>query len=648
MDGMRLGGMELEAWAQPGLPSKLAHPAFLALAARTVVTPAETMPWAVCNRPGHLAIGPELAAMPEGQALLRVGLEFAWLRSLPGITLDAALLLAGRAAGGFVRCQAADQRPRTEASAALLARLDSLAGELPAPAELLRAADLLRGTGIAGHDAAGDDAAGDDIAGDDAAGGGPPERTIEQATLLWGLAEACEALLVSGGDDRLQLDARTGLNRYGCAPWPAPEQIAFASSTASCISEAGQKAAEAMRQRLVADTLQAGDAASCIDRHTETAAAAILAHFGVTDLATAVLTASGTDAALIVTRLLQAEHPGHAMTSILMSPSETGSGVPEAVCAKHFAHCTASGETVRKGASLDGATPPPALLTVDLRGPDGTPRSREAITADCAAAIEAAIKDGQAVLHAIDGSKSGLAAPDRESCAALADRFGDRLDIVIDACQARIEPGLVRFYLERGFPVLVTGSKFFGAPGFCGAVLFPAARLRAIVARGRLAPELDAYAELAGDVLHRRCPGLLLRWEAALHDMRRFSKLSAPDIRQAIERFARSVRAQVMAAPRLSLYAAPRPAGVGWSGRRSVFTFAVHGAGGPLDTARLRPLYQALAAGERGPACLIGQPVEVGAGGLRVALSAGTIVTGEDQQHRLEAVFDTVQTLLGR
>ena len=192
----------------------------------------------------------------------------------------------------------------------------------------------------------------------------------------------------------------------------------------------------------------------------------------------------------------------------------------------------------------------------------------------------------------------------------------------------------------------MTGSKFFGAPGFCGAVLFPEARLRRIVARARLAPALDPYADVAGGVLHRRCPGLLLRWEAALGEMRVFARVPTPDIRHALERFAGCVRARVMAAPRLFLHAAPRPAGAGWSGQRSVFTFGVHGAAGPLPAAGLRPLHLALAAGEGGPSCLIGQPVDVGAGALRVALGAGQIAAGEDQKHRLEAVFDTLQALL--
>jgi hypothetical protein len=252
------------------------------------------------------------------------------------------------------------------------------------------------------------------------------------------------------------------------------------------------------------------------------------------------------------------------------------------------------------------------------------------------------------VLHAIDGSKTGLTAPGLLALDLLADRFGARLDIVVDACQLRIEPALVRRYLERGWPVLVTGSKFFGAPGFCGAVLFPRARLRRIAGGGRLPDGLCAYASVSGGSVSRRCPGLLLRWAAALAHMRDFGAMRPGDVRAAIDRAGAQIRAAMMRDKRLRLVPAPRPEGLGdglgWSDRPSVLTFSVQGSDGALSAEALRPLYQGMAA----QGCLVGQPVQVarGYGGLRVAVSAAQIVAAEDLRAPLSVVFGKLGLLL--
>lgn len=66
--------------------------------------------------------------------------------------------------------------------------------------------------------------------------------------------------------------------------------------------------------------------------------------------------------------------------------------------------------------------------------------------------------------------------------------------MVVDACQLRSEPESVQRYLSLGFPTLVTGSKFFCGPPFCGAVLLPPAALAEIEAgRESLPTGFDDY-----------------------------------------------------------------------------------------------------------------------------------------------------------
>jgi hypothetical protein len=632
--------MLLSVADSPGLPRDIDHPALAPLRRRVDVAigaPPGTLDMAVPRALG-LTVGPSLDGRAGRLLLLRFGLELACLRAIDDLPHASATLLAGRAAGLFlgVLPRAARDAAMEDPAAPLLARL---AGDVPPIAQLTACWRMLA----------------EAMASDEPA---PDLTALQLVGRLWQLAAPAEALLISGGDDRLALDPDTGLNRYLCAPYPLPELISFGSCTASTISASGFDAAETVRQDMLkAACAQTADAV--LETTSDRIVAAMLVQLGVADIAEAVLAASGTDATLLLTGLLAAERPRETITTVLMAPSETGSGVPEAVQGRHFAPCTASGQVVQKGGAVEGFPPGLALVSVALRDADGLPRAPAAIAAGCEIAIEAAAQRGHVVLHAIDGSKTGLAAPGLLALDLLADRFGARLDIVIDACQLRIEPALLRRYLERGWPVLVTGSKFFGAPGFCGAVLFPRTRLRRIAGGGRLPDGLGAYASLSGGSVSRRCPGLLLRWAAALAHMRGFGGLPEATVRAAIDQAGAHIRTAMMRDARLRLVPAPRPESPGWSDRPSVLTFSIDEGAGRLSADALRPVYRAMARDmscELGAGCaqwaalpcLIGQPVVLaeGVGGLRVALSAAQIVSGEDLRPKLAAVFGKLAALL--
>jgi diaminopimelate decarboxylase len=83
------------------------------------------------------------------------------------------------------------------------------------------------------------------------------------------------------------------------------------------------------------------------------------------------------------------------------------------------------------------------------------------------------------LLHVVCGSKTGLISP---SLATLSSVFSslssglaakERIIVVIDACQLRCRLELVSEYINRNYPLLVTGSKFFTGPPFSGAVILP-------------------------------------------------------------------------------------------------------------------------------------------------------------------------------
>jgi hypothetical protein len=118
-----------------------------------------------------------------------------------------------------------------------------------------------------------------------------------------------------------------------------------------------------------------------------------------------------------------------------------------------------------------------------------------------------------------------------------------------------------------------------------------------------------------------------------------------------------SVEAMLARHENLRLMPAPRPQGMGWSDRRSVFTFAIRTPQGWMNPAELRFLYHALGTDLSGSlagfsaavVCQIGQPVELGTtalGGLRIAFSAAQIAGGADHEARLATVLDKLLRLL--
>ena len=104
-------------------------------------------------------------------------------------------------------------------------------------------------------------------------------------------------------------------------------------------------------------------------------------------------------------------------------------------------------------------------------------------------AIEASVADGNRVLLQImDLSKLGWRAPSDQCLDEIAARWPGRVQVVVDACQMRLGRPRLKQYLDRGYLVIVTGSKFFTGPPFSGALLVPAGLAETIDAIGEIAP----------------------------------------------------------------------------------------------------------------------------------------------------------------
>ena len=513
----------------------------------------------------------------------------------------------------------------------------------------------------------------------------PVSRRLEA---IWDLLGPAEALMARGGDQRLAVDPRTGLNHYGCSHRPRPWAITFASSTASSLSERGFGGAEASRRRIAAAAL-AGRAPDALALEAEAVRSGIAAHFGLRRGDEVVLTASGTDCELLALGLALAD-PGGPMSTILTAPEETGTGVPLAAGGRHFADDTSGRQRVRKGAVVEGFRDDTRVLSLAVRRPDGMLRPPPEIDAECEALVAIECEAGRRVLlHLLDLSKTGLLAPSLGCLRRLRAVHGDRIDVVVDACQARLDQGRVRDYLSLGWMVMITGSKFFTGPPFCGALLLPKRIVRR-TSSGSLPDGLCAYGCRSdwpvGMAAASHLPaginlGMVLRWQAALAEMQAFASVPSAQVRARLDFFLTGVREAIRMHPGLVLVEVPapdrgplrgaqgHPAAPGWDQLQTILSFLVmepqRGPGRdgdpglvPLSMQRARLLYRWLnadvsrvlsAAPEAdlrlaGLLCHIGQPAPVShralaggpAGALRISAGA-RLLSGEPSHEGLDA-----------
>lgn len=322
----------------------------------------------------------------------------------------------------------------------------------------------------------------------------------------------------------------------------------FSSSTASSLSERGFGGAEKARQALVSSLLNGADRIIAQRNLVEKTRHAIAQIYSLPSSENVLLAASGTDCELAVLAIASIKAQGRPISNILVAPEETGSGVPLAAAGCHFASDAAGAKTVRKGELIAGFPKDTRLLGVAIRDASGAPRSLDEIDADCQALARIEVAQGRhVILHQLDMSKTGLVGPSPELLESLSAELGEHLDIVVDACQARLEPLRIQRMVARGDMVMVTGSKFFTGPPFCGAVLLPDAMV-SLLHHSPLPVGLQEYGYQCEwpKTVTPECLrvdvniGLTLRWNGSLAEMDALLSLPPARIREVLVHFERS------------------------------------------------------------------------------------------------------------
>jgi hypothetical protein len=380
---------------------------------------------------------------------------------------------------------------------------------------------------------------------------------------LGGLFAPLHTLLLSGGDARLAIDPTSGLNTYGCLGLAADAAAGFSSSTATPISrrafERAGRAWEELLQSAIADGLE-----QAFDARMEAMREELKTHLGLQQSdAAVVFSASGTDSQLQALSLTK-QLCGSALTTIIVAADQTGSGTAFTCRGLHFADGTSNGVEVRRGEPICGRTGAVPSIALTLRDEKGDVRSQASCDTLVIDAVERAIAAGcKVLLQVMDSSKLGWRLPGDQCVQDLLARWPGQIQVVVDACQMRASRHRIAAYLERGYLVLMTGSKFFTGPAFSGAMLVPAAIRERIDNIDPKLPQLEAYCTrndwpqrwptLRAQFTSRPNFGLWLRWEAALEEMRAYYAIPDEFRRTTLATLGEGIAGLIAASPSLRL-----------------------------------------------------------------------------------------------
>ena len=269
----------------------------------------------------------------------------------------------------------------------------------------------------------------------------------------------------------------------------------------------------------------------------------------------------------------------------------------------------------------------------------------------------------------MEHSKTGLRSPSQECLDQLMGVYGDAIQIVMDACQARISRNRLHSFLLKGYFVLLTGSKFFTGPPLSGALLLPSSMSEALPADcweelgdyTCRADWSDTFSGAKSQLPARTNMGQLLRWSAAIEETRTYFNVPELVRKIALRDAAAIMERTIQSHPNLQMLSVHSlSSDTDEFAVRTIYSFIVKGRRSPFTMEQSRILYRALnedvsdilelrgdEARLAATPCHIGQPValfdgsngEVGA--LRISVDARTV--SQFQWHQTSTL---VQTLL--
>lgn len=458
-------------------------------------------------------------------------------------------------------------------------------------------------------------------------------------------------VLVSGCDERVAIDPLEGSNKYHLNPVRHEGLFQRGTCTASTLNSRSLGVAERFLESY--DEAGYGEIVAQQANRLRTLVSsggrrAFDVYFG----------SSGSDLAYYPTMFQRMLNPRRRIVHIVSCPEELGSGSLAASEARFFARSNQFGESLVNGAPISDRIRP-QVNHLRARGDNGEILARRKLVEG----LIAENPDAAVIVSLVFGSKSGI----MDDLEVISDSGGE-VQWVVDLCQFRVDRGLVARLLDKGAAVMLTGSKFFGAPPFCAALLVPASlseRLREAPARlgapfGRI---FSAYDVPPGLEALRSCLptrtnlGLRTRWEVALDEMEAYAAWHPEEANAVIAAWNAGVSARLGESPAFELMPDQNLT------NDSIISFEVTGRDGRLGFEQLGKLFEVVVTTEhRGfsgdrTRVFLGQPVRYGEKAfLRLALGSGAVrgflseatLELHDDLRLIEVLEEQAELLYGR
>ncbi len=411
--------------------------------------------------------------------------------------------------------------------------------------------------------------------------------------------------IVKGGDERITLN-ENGLNKYHGNPLIYQSVFNRGSCTMSNLNVDSKRAVNKMLNKL-----KHNDYDKLLDEQQKQLKKLI--DFNPAHDFDVFYGPSGSDLCyypIMFSRILQPEKP---IFSVVTCPEELGTGSNTAIKGKYFFGTNQFEENVNKGENIhsDVNIVQQAFAARDDEGNILNHKS------DILDIIDEKSKDHQVIANLVIGSKSGIV-----DNISMIPRANENVFWVIDVCQMRTTPKLINSLIRLNCMVLLTGSKFYQSPPFCGAILVPktiSSKLKNITDKA-VEPFLNIFSTsdiscehpiLRDKFRKNENYGTLLRWEAAISEMKLLSFYGEDMVTMAIDRWNAFVISQLQINSDFFELMPDQQ-----FTNRSIISFNVkHPDGSLLSDEELRTLYLKVCAHEREDfydfkKIIIGQPVK--------------------------------------
>lgn len=173
---------------------------------------------------------------------------------------------------------------------------------------------------------------------------------------------------------------------------------------------------------------------------------------------------SGTDVVYFPLLFSRERFPDKKILNIVTCIEELGSGTLFAAQGKYFAQNSQFNKAIPKGEAIinQDFIETEYLSARCAKGTIENPKQR----------LAELIKnnpDKNIVVSLVVGSKSGI----EDNLSWIDELDADNVLWNVDMCQFRHSPELIEKLTDQGVSVMITGSKFYQAPPFCGAILIP-------------------------------------------------------------------------------------------------------------------------------------------------------------------------------